>query len=216
MKNIKSFLDYFSPVNEAVIMPTNSVELIKELTNECCSNKNERILTLDSANKIGSKYGVIFKSYNDFYESLPEHLKHTAPPSNTPIFGLLDENNKINVVLGMPKITLYDINFISHIIQHESVHKGQEERRNKSVKYTLPDPKDSKSYFSTKDEIMAFSQSIIDMMLSREGFRDISQLRSLLKRNPLYNDIKKAVDEDVLKRYNKYIYQYAEQYLNKE
>jgi hypothetical protein len=63
---------------------------------------------------------------------------------------------------------------------------------------------------------MAFSQSIIEMMLSNEGLRNISQLRDLLRRNPLYNDIKRVVSEDVLKKYNKYIYQYAEQYLNEE
>jgi hypothetical protein len=60
---------------------------------------------------------------------------------------------------------------------------------------------------------MAFSQSIIEMMLSNEGLRNMSQITTLLKKNPLYNDIKKVLSEDVLKKYNKYIYQYAEQYL---
>jgi len=211
MINIKRFSDYVSSINEAVIMPIDYTELMRELAEACAV----RPISVDQANMIAWNHDVKFKRYEDFYRELPDEFKHTAPPRNTPLFGFIDSDNNVNIVLNIPGIGFRELGFISHMIQHESVHKGQWERR-PNVEYTLPDANDRASYFSNKDEIMAFSQSIIEMMLSREGLRDISQLRDLLKRNPLYNDIKKVVSEDVLRRYNKYIYQYAEQYLNQK
>jgi hypothetical protein len=210
MYNIKGFKDYVSLINEAVIMPIDYTELIKELTEAC----GTRPISVEQANMIGNEHGVIFKTYNEFYEALPDHLKHTAPPRGTPIFGLVDSNNEVNIVVGIPAIGYRELGFISHVIQHESIHKGQWERRGENVEYTLPDANDRGSYFSNKDEIMAFSQSIIEMMMSMGGLRNMSQLGDLLGKNRLYLDIKRNVSEDVLKKYNKYIYQYAEQYLN--
>jgi len=209
MNNIKDFKGYISMVNEAVIMPIDYTDLISELADACLA----RPISVDQANIIAWNHDVKFKRYNEFYRSLPDELKHTAPPQNTPLFGFIDSDNNVNIVLNIPGIGFRELGFISHMIQHESVHKGQWERRGKNVEYTLPDANDRASYFSHKDEIMAFSQSIIEMMLSNEGLRNMSQITTLLKKNPLYNDIKKVVSEDVLKKYNKYIYQYAEQYL---
>lgn len=211
MINIKGFADYISAVNEAVIMPIDYSDLMRELAEACAA----RPISIDQANMISWNHDVKFKRYDDFYRELPDEFKHTAPPRNTPLFGFIDSDNNVNIVLSIPAIGFRELGFISHMMQHESVHKGQWERR-PNVEYTLPDANDRASYFSNKDEIMAFSQSIIEMMLSREGLRNISQLRDLLRRNPLYNDIKRVVSEDVLKKYNKYIYQYAEQYLNEE
>lgn len=209
MDNIKGFKDYTASVNEAVIMPIDYSELIRELTEACA----QRPISIDQANMIAWNHDVKFKRYDEFYRSLPDNLKHTAPPQNTPLFGYIDEENNVTIVLSIPGIGFRELGFISHMIQHESIHKGQWERRD-NVEYTLPDANDRTKYFSNKDEIMAFSQSIIEIMLSHQRIREMSQLRELLKTNPLYNDIKKVVSDDVLKKYNKYIYQYAEQYLN--
>ena len=209
MHNIKGFKDYTTSVNEAVIMPIDYSELMRELTEACA----QRPISIDQANMIAWNHDVKFKRYDEFYRSLPDNLKHTAPPQNTPLFGYIDDENNVTIVLSIPGIGFRELGFISHMIQHESIHKGQWERR-ANVEYTLPDANDRAKYFSNKDEIMAFSQSIVEIMLSHQRIREMSQLRELLKTNPLYNDIKKVVTEDVLKKYNKYIYQYAEQYLN--
>jgi hypothetical protein len=209
MHNIKGFKDYTTSVNEAVIMPIDYSELMRELSEACA----QRPISIDQANMIAWNHDVKFKRYDEFYRSLPDNLKHTAPPQNTPLFGYIDDENNVTIVLSIPGIGFRELGFISHMIQHESIHKGQWERR-ANVEYTLPDANDRAKYFSNKDEIMAFSQSIVEIMLSHQRIRQMSQLRDLLKTNPLYNDIKKVVTEDVLKKYNKYIYQYAEQYLN--
>ena len=221
MNNIKGFKDYISMVNEAVIMPKDIERMIEELRRDIA---RKGLISLDEANDIAEEHGVTFIDYSDFYDSLSPELKHTAPPQTTPVFGFFREDGMICIIVtGMdrmgiartPHISGMNLGFINHIIQHESIHTEQWRRRGDKVKYTLPDPKDSKAYFSNKDEIMAFSQSMIEMMMSHEGLRDISQLRKLLSRNPLWMDIKKSgVSEDVKKKYLKYIYQYAEQYLN--
>ena len=208
MYNIKGFEDYISAINEAVIMPIDYSELMRELTEACA----QRPISIDQANMIAWNHDVKFKRYEDFYGALPDNLKHTAPPRNTPLFGFIDDENNVTIVLNIPGIGFRELGFISHMIQHESIHKGQWERR-PNVEYTLPDANDRGKYFSNKDEIMAFSQSIIEMMMSQQRIREMSQLGTLLKSNPLYNDIKRVVSDDVLKKYNKYIYQYAEQYL---
>jgi hypothetical protein len=209
MYNIKEFKDYIISVNEAVIMPIDYSELMRELTEACA----QRPISIDQANMIAWNHDVKFKGYDEFYRSLPDNLKHTAPPRNTPLFGYIDDENNVTIVLSIPGIGFRELGFISHMIQHESIHKGQWERR-ANVEYTLPDANDRAKYFSNKDEIMAFSQSIVEIMLSHQRIRQMSQLKELLKTNHLYNDIKKVVGDDVLKKYNKYIYQYAEQYLN--
>jgi len=221
MNSIKGFKDYVSMVNEAIIMPKNTGEMIERLRGDIA---RKGLLSLDEANDIAEEYGVIFMDYADFYRGLADELKHTAPPRNTPVFGFFREDGTICIVItgldrrgfeGTPHISAMNLGFINHIIQHESIHADQWKRRDGKAEYTLPDPKDSEAYFSNKDEIMAFSQSMIEMMMSHEGLRNISQLKELLDRNRLWQDIKKSgVSEEVKKRYLKYIYQYAEEYLN--
>ena len=57
---------------------------------------------------------------------------------------------------------------------------------------------------------MAFSQSIADLLINMDRGRDINDCLSKINKNPLYQDIKKYVDEKTLKRYHKYIYLYLE------
>lgn len=221
MNNIKGFKDYVSMVNEAIIMPKNTEEMIERLRGDIA---RKGFLSLDEANDISEAYGVKFIDYSDFYDTLRDDLKHTAPPRNTPVFGFFREDGTICIIItgldrmgfeGTPHISPMNLGLINHIIQHESIHTDQWKRRDGKAEYTLPDPKDRKSYFSNKDEIMAFSQSMIEMMMTHEGLTNISQLQRLLDRNRLWQDIKKSgVSEEVKKRYLKYIYQYAEQYLN--
>jgi hypothetical protein len=90
------------------------------------------------------------------------------------------------------------------------VHVGQWSRRR--VHQAGPNPMDRAAYFSNKDEIMAFSQSIADQLIAmgartpQEAIKQLSSLR-------LYLDIKRNVDSRTLKRYHKYIYLYLEEEL---
>ena len=104
--------------------------------------------------------------------------------------------------------------FLIHIIKHENIHKGQTSRS--KIDYILPDANDKKSYFSDRNEIMAFSQSISDLLINMDRCRTIEECMSKLKYNELYQTIKKNVDQNVLKRYHKYIYLYLEMEFGKK
>ena len=168
-------------------------------------------LEIDEVNDITNSYNVYFEDYDTFYDGLPQDLKRTAPPrKGAPIFGYVSENQQIRIVLTGDKLRIMDLGFLNHMAQHESIHIGQRGRRN--LQYSLPDPKDQKSYFSDKDEIMAFSQSIVDMMKTdRRPIRRMEDLESSLRSNGLWSSIKKVVDEDVKNRYLKYIYAYLKE-----
>jgi len=199
-------------INEKAIMPIDFSEMLEELRRATAY----RPLQINQVNPITQPHGVTFVNYDDFYAGLPDNLKSTAPPRNTPLFGFIDANNNIKIVISIPFIGIRELPFINHMIQHESVHIGQWDRRAGNVAWTLPDPKDRKSYFSNKDEIMAFSQSVVEMMINNQGVRNFKDVPEALKRNPLWNDIKGFVDTDVQNRYLKYIYEYSKNYLNPE
>ena len=212
MKRIIEFEEF--SVNEAVIMPKNFGKMMDEI-NSKTSKARHGDITLEEANKIGESYGVKFLNYDEFLEALPENLRHTAPPRGTPFFGFLDKNDTIKIVSGFGRVTFRDLGFINHILEHESVHIGQSER-NKSGKCTLPNANDSKAYFSDKNEVMAFSQSIINMIHEMTPIRNLEQLKRALNSNPLWRNIKSAIgnDKEIKNRYLKYIYQYAEKYID--
>jgi hypothetical protein len=220
MDNIKKFSDFIQ-VNEAAIMPIDIEQMISELESELRINNR---LPLDAANAIVEEYGVIFIDYQTFYLGLRPDLRRTAPPENTPIFGFFREDGTICIVVGghnrmgtLPTITLSNLGFINHVIQHESIHTEQWRRRAGKVEYTLPDPKDRKSYFGNKDEIMAFAQSVVEMMMTQGRLTSMSQLQTSLDRNPLWNSIKNSgVSQEVKNRYLKYIYEYANNYLEND
>jgi hypothetical protein len=96
------------------------------------------------------------------------------------------------------------------MLKHELIHVNQFSRR--GVHPGAVDPTDREKYFSQKDEVMAFSHSIADFLISM-GVRRMSEIHDSLKRVPLYRDIRKSVDQETLKRYHKYIFLYLQQEL---
>jgi len=204
---IKKYIQFIS---EAAIPPSDFRQMMNALSRACAY----RPLSIEMTNNVTEPHGVIFKNYDDFYNALPDSLKHTAPPRGTPLFGFFDADNRINIVASIPMIGIRELPFIHHMVQHESVHVGQWERRAGKVEWTLPDPKDRKAYFSNKDEIMAFAQSITEMMITQQGVRSMDDVQGALITNRLWNDIKKYVDSDVKSRYLKYIYEYIKSYID--
>lgn len=71
-----------------------------------------------------------------------------------------------------------------------------------------------KEYFSNKDEVMAFSQSISDMIMKMNP-ASFEKSIQMIKHNHLYRDIKGCVGQDILKRYKKYIYLYLKKEFEK-
>ena len=162
--------------------------------------------------EIGAQFGVEVVDYETFYAELSDAHKATAPPKGVPAFATVNADTmRPRVIISAPRVDHRLFDYIFHMLKHEMVHVGQWSRR-AVQRDDVTDPTDRKAYFSDKDEIMAFSQSVVDQLLKmristpQQGIERLPELR-------LYQDIRKHVDPEVLKRYHKYIYLYLEQEL---
>lgn len=162
--------------------------------------------------EIGAEYGIEIVDYDTFYAELSDAHRESAPPRGVPAFATVNPDTlRPRVIVNVPRIDMRLFDYIFHMLKHEMVHVGQWSRR-AVQREGGPNPTDRSAYFSDKDEIMAFSQSIVDQMI-KMGARSISQGMLFLPQIRLYLDIRKAVEQSVLNRYHKYIYLYLEQEL---
>lgn len=162
--------------------------------------------------EIGAEYGIEIVDYDTFYAELSDAHRESAPPRGVPAFATVNPDTlRPRVIVNVPRIDMRLFDYIFHMLKHEMVHVGQWSRR-AVQREGGPNPTDRTAYFSDKDEIMAFSQSIVDQMI-KMGARSISQGMGFLPQIRLYLDIRRAVDQSVLNRYHKYIYLYLEQEL---
>jgi hypothetical protein len=211
MKHLKPF-----NIFEAVIMPSKI---------EDDSNVN----SFESAIEFGQRNDFDVVEYDEFYNSLGEADKRTAPPRmGIPFFALFHPIRKKpmfvvcdkNVFRFMPMKEI-----MSDIIGHEKVHAEQTLRRG-DLEFNLPDPRDRKAYFSNKEEVMAFSFTIANGLskMNRSLEQAMNELdipfnpRSAMRpaeHTMLWADIKRNCDEKTIKRYRKYIYLYLEKIFNK-
>lgn len=177
--------------------------------------KDKRIISFDEFVKIGNKYDIEIVDYHTFISELPEKMKEDAPAPQ-PIFGLVNPvTHKIRIVVLFKQIDSRMLDAIYGIIKHENIHIGQLSRKkDKSKSEFYGDVRDLKSYFSNKDEIMAFSQTIVDMIMNGNP-KSLEEAKSKLKYNKLWHDIKLNVDNLIKKRYLKYIYLYLEKEFEK-
>jgi len=219
MAGIKKFNEFFS-IKEAVILNKDYTELIHELSELVHTKKYDKDELLSAVIEIGDKYGVCFMDYDTFHNVLSEVDKKNAPPKGrVPFFGFYDSKSKkpciVFDVMPVAAILKFELKMIEEMLEHESVHTQQDERS--AVEYKLPNvnPSTQRSlYFSDKNEIMAFSQSIARDLYRRKS--TLSDMEKNLEYNRLYNDISHSVDDVVLKRYHKYIYMYLSEYLDKK
>jgi hypothetical protein len=221
MKHLKNFKHF-----EAVIIPDKL-------------NINNKLHTFDDIKKLGEENDFDVVNYQEFIESLPENEKDGAPSKDprAPFFALFhpDRKKPMFVISDENSIRFlpYD-EILKDIIGHERIHKQQVSRS--KIEYKLPDPKNKEKYFSDKNEIMAFSYTIANII--NKNINNFKEAKMLLKylsednRNEifkmirkfdyndsnliinLYKDIKLYTDEIVFKRYNKYIYQYLDEMYN--
>lgn len=206
MKHLKPF-----NVFEAVIIPSKIED-------------NNQVNSFESAVEFGQRNNFDVVGYDEFYDSLGEADKKTAPPKyGVPFFALFHPIRK------KPMFVLSDVNaarFIPNfkdimldIIGHERVHAEQTNRRG-SIEFNLPNPMDRKAYFSNKEEIMAFSFTIANELsrVVRSATQGMEKLQRGIggQSGHLWFDIKKYCDEKTIKRYTKYIYMYLDKILNKD
>ena len=183
------------------------------------------INSFDDLVEYGNQNDFDVVGYDEFYDSLNELDKKTAPPKFAPFFALFHpERKKPMFVISDDKIIKRFPNFkeiVNDIIGHELIHKEQTKRR-RGIKFELPNPIEQNKYFSDKEEIMAFSWTIANDLskksqtvkeaihrLDTKGFEQ-------LQWKQLWCTINRVCDENILKRYRKYIYLYLEEMLSKE
>lgn len=198
-------------INEAIIMPDKIEDRVQ-------------LQSMEDAISFGEKHGFDVVEYDEFYNSLSEADKKTAPPRfdrfdkrGAPFFALFHPiRKKPMFVICDPyifnRLPLADI--MKDIIGHERIH-GEQSRRKGDIDYSLPSPEDKELYFSNKEEIMAFAFTIAtDIKNTSRNFDEaVDKFNSgRLPRNvmQLWDDIKKVCSEEVIKRYRKYIYLYLE------
>lgn len=201
-------LNYFKTF-EAIIMP-NDITIDEELK------------SFDDFVDWGKENNVDVVKYEEFYDSLDDENKKTAPPEdsyNHPFFALFHPiRKKPMFVVSDEKVFKHlPMNeIIADIIGHEIIHQKQDDKRG-DLEIVLPNPEIKKDYFSNKDEIMAFSWTIAnDISKISDSFEEaIDKFKKNKLATPgvvrLANEIINNVDEEVKKRYNKYIYLYLKE-----
>lgn len=204
--------------NEAIVdwETDNIKDFYKDVLSIVDSNKS---ISLSELKEIGEKHDIEIVDYDTFLSDLPdEQMKKDAPPKGAiPVFGLVNPvTHKAIIVVQVPGLDKGLLNMAYHMLKHENVHVGQKSRKkDKSKGEYLGDIRDLKSYFSNKDEVMAFSQSIVDMIMDRSP-KSFEEAKKELKYNRLWSDIKRNVDDKIKKRYIKYIYLYLEKEFDKK
>lgn len=211
MKHLKNFKLF-----EAVIMPPKIED-------------DARVNSFESAVEFGQRNDFDVVDYDEFYNTLSEENKKTAPPRRgVPFFALFNPiRRRAMFVLSDPNSARFIPNFkeiMLDIIGHERVHQEQSLRKG-IVDYKLPSPLDRKSYFSNKEEVMAFSYTIATGLSKtnrslEKAMKDLDSYFKGVGRPPehkmLWDDIKRYCDEKVIKRYRKYIYMYLDKIFNKD
>ena len=203
-------MKYLKKFNEAIVdYKSDSIKsFYEECLNKIKEDKNRFINVIDMK-EIGDRHGIEVVDYKTFFNELSDNNKKGAP-NNGITFALVNpDTNKPRIVYGKTNIEKRLLDHIYHMLKHENIHIGQIARSGGKNRGEGINIKNKKEYFSNKEEIMAFSQSISDMLMKLNP-KNIKSALMLLNRNQLWNDIKEVVDKDVLQRYQKYIYLYLE------
>jgi hypothetical protein len=211
MKKIKKF-------NEAIV--DWETENLTKFHEEALNKLSERgLISFTNLKEIGEKFDIEVVDYDTFYRELPDDKKREdAPPKGgMPMFGLVNPvTHKARLVMDVPVIDKRGFDFAYHMLKHENVHVGQKSRKGEGFKDKgeyLGDIRKTKEYFSNKDEIMAFAQSVSDMVMDMKP-KSFDQAIRLINRTPLWRPIK-MTDEKTQNKYKKYIYLYLQKEFDK-
>jgi hypothetical protein len=213
MKHLKRF-------NEAIVEweTDNIKDFYNELKDKLANlPKLKYSISFNDIKEVGDKHDIEVVDYDTFLNDLPtEQMKKDAPPRGvTAAFGLVNPTtHKARIVLNTKVVDKRLLDFIYHMLKHENVHVGQKMRKkDKSKGEFLGDVRNVKAYFSNKDEVMAFAQSISDMIMDMKP-KTLEEAIKMIEKTSLWIPIQK-VDEKTKKRYKKYIYLYLEREFEK-
>jgi len=210
-------MKYLKKFNEAIV--DYETDNIKSFYDELSKKiETSNILTFQDVKEVGDRNDIEVVDYGTFYTELPsDQMRRDAPPRGIPAFAMVNPNtHKARLILNVSQVNKRLLDFTYHMLKHENVHVGQIGRKKDKTKGEfLGDVRDKKAYFSNKDEVMAFSQSISDMIMSQNP-NSMEEAMKMLPRNPIYRDVLKSVDVNTLKRYRKYIFLYLEKEFEKK
>lgn len=208
MKHLRRF-------NEAIVDWES--DNLKAFYEEAKKSLKKDSISFEELVAIGNKNDIEIVNYDTFYSELPnDKMRNDAPPKQIPFFGLCNQvTGKLRLVVQVPKIDSRGLAFAYHMMKHENIHVDQK-RRKKSKDAPgeyLGDIGDTKAYFSNKDEIMAFAQSVSDMVMDQKP-KTLEDAIKMIDRTPLWRPIQ-SVDDKTKKKYKKYIYLYLEKEFEK-
>ena len=230
---MKYLVGYNVFVNESIIEweSHNIKDFYKEvydIISKDFDSKNKKatgVISINDLVSVGQKNNIEIVNYNQFYNDLEDTLKAGAPPKNQPFFATVNEKTKkIRIVLNNEYFEnnpwrILDTGFLDkiyHMMKHENVHLGQLSRT-APRKLGGDDVSDMGKYFSNKDEIMAFSQSIADDVMGMNPKDMEDALKKLYYYSRPWQDIKRTVkDHQLINRYKKYIYLYLKEEFKKQ
>lgn len=211
---LKAYVVSGEKLSEAVIIPGK----IKE---------ERKVSSFDELVEYGKVNDFDVVEYDEFFETLSDNDRKTAPPKGAvPFFALFSPlrkramfviNAPVDIVRRIPNFK----EIVDDIIGHEKVH-GEQNIRRKGLTFNLPSPTERKKYFSNKDEIMAFSWSIANGLSKKnktiqDAFQDLDKNKWGREEHfNLWSSVKAVCDEKVINRYKKYIYMYLDKILNKD
>lgn len=195
---------------EAVISSAKSKPFLEEL--RLFFDDNDKI-SFNKLAKMAAKYGIEVVDYRTFYDELPELWKKgEIPHSKIQIFGLANPVTKRpRLVVTIDPINKLQYKFISIVVSHEFVHAGQMERLKPGFIYIPPKTVyDLNLYYSDKQELMAWSKTIVDDVLMTFNPRSFEEAMEKLPKGHYYNKIKGIFKNDpkVWNKYLKNIYNY--------
>lgn len=195
---------------EAVISSSNSKPFLEEL--RLFFEESDEI-SFHQLVSMAAKYGIEVVDYDTFYDELPELWKKgQIPHKKIDIFGLANPvTKKPRLVVTIDPINKKKYNFISIVVSHEFVHVGQMDRLKPGVIYIPPKTVyDLNIYYSDKQEIMAWSKTIVDDVLKTFNPNSFEEAMEKLPKGHYYKRIKEVFKEDpkVWNKYLKNIYNY--------
>jgi len=208
MRHLKRF-------NEAIV--EWETDNIKSFYKELKDKVNSKTISFNDIKNVGDKYDIEVVNYDTFLSDLPsEQMRKDAPPRGVSAFALVNPiTNKSRVVLNTYQINSHLLNHIYHMLKHENVHIGQKDRKKDKLSGEFyGDVKKTKEYFSNKDEVMAFAQSVSDFIMNMNP-KSLEVAIKMIDKTPIWRPIK-TTDKKIQNRYKKYIYLYLEKEFEKQ
>jgi hypothetical protein len=165
-------------------------------------------LRFEEFRSMAMPYGVEVVRYDQFIREIPEENRKSAPPPMAPFFALINpDTERPRIVMNIPMLFARERKEISKMLKHELIHMGQVHRRPEGMTVGGWDVRDEKEYLSNKDEVMAFSHSVVEDLISM-GATTVEEGVKLLPRSRMWKWISDNATSSALKRYRKYIYLY--------